>query len=514
MKKIHNKLYLFEIFAIITAGVFIIALPILLSGGIEVIKRDSAEIFAQIGRFFTFGSMDVVPLLGSIFVYLSIALIIAGVIYVIIKKSWRSLSGIGVFLLASLFIIYGIAFYLIAFVPNQAVIKPLHYMGVTFVTLFIIIIFVLSIVSGIMAIVLAVEKECACKHKVEASENVEEEPVVVVKKEIVVEEVDEKDNDVRILSRYNRSFKAKLIQSEAQVKDYYKVVKNHLLSYKKVHARMSWSLETFSFSRNPLAKLTIRGKTLTLYLALDPNDYEGTKYNFEDVSDIVKYQSVPLQFKIKSDRKLKYSLELIDDLMKKYEIAKNPKAVSNDYPMPFESTKALIKKDLIRLVGGKVANFDALNASPKAVKPVSKEEKSKRKDVVPFDKKLLAQSKDIKDKYNELKSHILSYGVKSRVSSAGDTFRLHRQVYAIIRSSGKHLQLYLPLDVKDYENSPIPLKYVGNKKKYIEVPSTLSVKSDLSLKRAFSLVNDVMKNRNQNQGEVVKVNHIAALKKK
>ena len=61
--------------------------------------------------------------------------------------------------------------------------------------------------------------------------------------------------------------------------------------------------------------------------------------------------------------------------------------------------------------------------------------------------------KEMKANYNELKSEVLSYGVKSRVSNTGDTFRLHTKTYLKITIAGKSLKLYFALDPKIMKNN-------------------------------------------------------------
>jgi ribosomal protein L15/predicted transport protein len=80
---------------------------------------------------------------------------------------------------------------------------------------------------------------------------------------------------------------------------------------------MSWGAESFRYGRRTLAKMTIRGKTLNLFLALNTSDYENTKYIYEDVSDVTKYSMVPMRNKIRSDRAVKWAKELIADLANK-----------------------------------------------------------------------------------------------------------------------------------------------------------------------------------------------------
>lgn len=123
------------------------------------------------------------------------------------------------------------------------------------------------------------------------------------------------------------------------------------------------------------------------------------------------------------------------------------------------------------------------------------EEENEKLDIqrVSFETKLEKADKDLKEKYQLLKDELLSYGVKSRVSFNGDTFRLHKIQYAFITLRGKSIKLYLKLDPKKYKDSPMPIKDESGKKKYELTPAVIKVKSDLSLKRAIILIEDTMK---------------------
>ncbi len=115
---------------------------------------------------------------------------------------------------------------------------------------------------------------------------------------------------------------------------------------------------------------------------------------------------------------------------------------------------------------------------------------------VSFETKLKKANKDLKNKYQLIKNELLSYGVKSRVSFNGDTYRLHRVQYAFITLRGKSLKLYLKLDPKKYKDSPMPIKDESSKKKYESIPAVIKIKSDLSAKRAIALIADTMKEAN------------------
>ena len=124
---------------------------------------------------------------------------------------------------------------------------------------------------------------------------------------------------------------------------------------------------------------------------------------------------------------------------------------------------------------------------PTLVEEESQEEKRKGAPRVPFAKKMVKADKEIQEKYNEIKSEILAYGAKARVSISGETFRVHRKPYVKITLVGKTLKVYYALKPSDFVDSPIPVIDSSDKVAYEEVPALLKVKSNLSVKRAKEL---------------------------
>ena len=173
-------------------------------------------------------------------------------------------------------------------------------------------------------------------------------PTVPVAKgdQVVVAERDAAGN--MVYSVYKKSFMARLIQSDKEIQERYETVKNALLSYKKVNSRVSWSYDSFKSGHNQLAKITIRGKTPYLYLALDPASLEGSKYNVTDAGKAKKYSTVPCRLRLTSKRSVKWATELIDVLAEKNGLVKNPKFQPETYVSENESTEALIEKGLIK----------------------------------------------------------------------------------------------------------------------------------------------------------------------
>lgn len=139
--------------------------------------------------------------------------------------------------------------------------------------------------------------------------------------------------------------------------------------------------------------------------------------------------------------------------------------------------------------------------------PTSEEEERR----IPFATRLLSLDDDIKEYYNLLKEEALSYGLKSRLSISGDTFRLHTKTYLKIVVAGKGLKLYMALDPSAYRDSSIPVKDAGTKNLYKDIPLVFKVKSPLSLRRAKSLIKDVCEKDGLKQSEITTFDYVAQL---
>ena len=170
-----------------------------------------------------------------------------------------------------------------------------------------------------------------------------------------------------IYVRYNRSFSARLIQSSDEVKARYSELKNVLLAY-GTKARMSWTNETFRVGRGAVAKFGIKGKTLSIYLALDPVAYEESKYIFENVGNTKRYEQVPLRLKLRSNRSVKWAKELIAAMMAGLGLEMADREPESFAP-PFETTEALVYRGLIKvLVTGDGAETELTAATFEAMR--------------------------------------------------------------------------------------------------------------------------------------------------
>ena len=232
-----------------------------------------------------------------------------------------------------------------------------HYIDSPFIALYVLA--GLLIVLLVAIIILALKNPFLIKEMkkiVKREKEKEEEPVAtknaIVETASAVEEeeeeggvvVDAKGNYFNI--RYNKSFTAKLIQSNDEAKKYYTALKNEILAYKKTKSSVSWAYDSVNAGRSQVVKFAIRGKTLCVYFALNPDDFSGTKFKVEK-AEANKYENVPCMYRVKGDRRARYAMELIAITSEKLGLTKG-EVPAEDYAMPYETTEALLEKGLIK----------------------------------------------------------------------------------------------------------------------------------------------------------------------
>ena len=187
---------------------------------------------------------------------------------------------------------------------------------------------------------------------VESAPEIAPEPAPEAKPVILLNFVDDEAESAvaaeAVSVRFRTSFESRYIQS-GNLQDYYTPIKNALLSYKGVKARTSWNYEAFNKGRVQCAKINIKGNALLVYLNLNPADFSIKKYHFNDLTDKPKFADVPMLMKVKSDRALKYTLELIAEMMKTLEIPAG-EAQNVDYHLPYETTEQLASRGLVKVI--------------------------------------------------------------------------------------------------------------------------------------------------------------------
>lgn len=155
--------------------------------------------------------------------------------------------------------------------------------------------------------------------------------------------------------RYEKSFLAKLALADDNVRNYYAILATRYLSYDKVKSRTGWAGVSFSHRRNKLAMITINGKTLCLYLAIDPATITEGKFRTKDTSVLKKYEDTPVLLKIKSGGALRYALKLIEEQTRKQDIEykKNLPAPITAKSLPKDTFDNLVASGMIRMIRGR-----------------------------------------------------------------------------------------------------------------------------------------------------------------
>lgn len=150
----------------------------------------------------------------------------------------------------------------------------------------------------------------------------------------------------KLVTRLRRSFMSRLIQN-ADAQKVYTELKNCLMQFDGVADRVTFKCETFRAGKKLLAKIAVRGKSVFLYLALNPADFDSTKYIFTDESDKKSYVDVPMKLKMSSERAIKWAKELICKLAKAEKL-KATTAQDKVYSYDYEDDDKLIDEGLIK----------------------------------------------------------------------------------------------------------------------------------------------------------------------
>ncbi len=157
-------------------------------------------------------------------------------------------------------------------------------------------------------------------------------------------------DDPALTTRFKRSFKAKIIESTEEIKNYYFDLKNTFLSYARVSSQLSWSNDRFTYAGDTIAKIGVRGKTLCLYVALNPDEFPSSVYHQKFAGDTKMYEKTPMMIKIKSGVAVKRGVRLIEMLMENLGAVKEEGFTPVDYAdeFAFRSEEQLLAEGLIK----------------------------------------------------------------------------------------------------------------------------------------------------------------------
>ena len=251
------------------------------------------------------------------------------------------------------------------------------------------------------------------------------------------------------------------------------------------------------------------------------------EYAYDDsrIRDIVRDELIknqPFKVVIVGNEKPQEVVEEPEPVVEQPVVVEEPKPESKPEPVKEvvkEQPKPILVPtvkfwDVARVVWPQLENPKPLPREEKPVEPVNTEEdgwnRNKRQ---PFMVRIITADLDTKANYNEIKNELLSYGVKSRLSRGGDTFRLGGKEYAKIYLVGKTLKVYFALSPEDYKDSTYPIEDVGHRPNYAGMPLLFKVRSKLSVRRCKELIKAACEKDGLAQKEVKDTNWVDELRK-
>lgn len=276
---------------------------------------------------------------------------------------------------------------------------------------------------------------------------------------------------------------------------------------------MSWHYDAINSGREYVLKFAIRGKTLCVYLPLNPEELEE-KYKVER-TESKKFEEVPCLYRIKNDRRCEYVKELIAMVASNLGLEKGEEQHEVYSNLPYEPNKPLVARGLIKeqkVQVNKPAEQQVLETKVSSDGDeivVTKDEKGnifEIRYIKSFTAKLSQSEKEVKDYYTVLKNYALSYkDAHSRVSWHYDAINIGRDYAIKFAIRGKTLCVYFALDASKLDEKYKVEEAKG--KKFEEVPVLYRIKNDRRCEYAKELIDEVMKKVGADQGEVPTENY-------
>lgn len=214
-----------------------------------------------------------------------------------------------------------------------------------------------------------------------------------------------------------------------------------------------------------------------------PKSFEESEK--EDVEDIVDSTDSVFIAPIKPPPKGLYD-EVPDNTVKEnIEIEEPeiliPEGLTDEEKRIIEEQQTLLDQLTEESISNKDENYDIVGTCTDTAKFTA------------FEKKLYNATNLIKYYYSELKNTLLSYkGIKSKITNAGDSFKIGGSIVARITFNGNKLRLHLSLDPDEYNKSIYNHYSLADVKAYKDIPFALEISKSADLSTAFKLIQDAM----------------------
>ena len=267
----------------------------------------------------------------------------------------------------------------------------------------------------------------------------------------------------------SRTFEEKLADLPEAMRRRYDALNAYLATYERMRVVAGKKYRTYKSGNTAFVKMAIRGKTLSAYFALDPKEYENTKYIFTNEGESAAFENYPMRLRLSSDRQERWARELVDAIAEKNEISKLPEDVMAELAVEAESE------------AGAFDPFAAL----------------KRKKQKTFKQKLRAGTAELRARYKAIKA-MLSEIDRVRIieSNKGETYKRGSTPIAKLTVKGKTLNAYLALPPSEFAETKYKFLDASEIKAYEKYPMRVKISSDRQEKWAKELVDEIVARQN------------------
>ena len=308
-----------------------------------------------------------------------------------------------------------------------------------------------------------------------------------------------------------KTLQDRLDSSDDETRGYFEEIKAFLAQYPAVNRIESKLYLTYVYKKRPVVKMTVHGKAALLYYPFDANAEENSKYHFEDKSAVKAFANFPAEFKLKSDRGLKYAKELILLAMEKAGVPEDAKIEI----VPAEEVALTVAEEPVITAAPEeeiaVAEIVSEEATAPAEELVLAEDGAETlvaaaaaAEVLPaivvgdgvFEgkRKTLQDRLDSSDDetrgyFEEIKAFLAQYpAVNCITSKLYLTYVYKKRPVVKMTVHGKAALLYYPFDANAEENSKYHFEDKSAVKAFANFPAEFKLKSDRGLKYAKELI--------------------------
>ena len=136
-----------------------------------------------------------------------------------------------------------------------------------------------------------------------------------------------------LMKKHNerQSFADRIVKLAPEAKELFNSAKNTIMAYDGVVNVTKNHCDSFVYNRKVIAKIAISGKSVKVYLPLDPNAYSNAQFPHKDASMKKAHAKTPFAMRITSKLSAKRLGILFEDVARTYGLKVNPAFKTKDY---------------------------------------------------------------------------------------------------------------------------------------------------------------------------------------